>query len=67
MQRPRPRPARPRSGRRQDPAPAKAGVEWRASELYPRVGFILTYMSRPAENVRRFLKTSAEPANNGSM
>ena len=30
-----------------------AKVEWRPGELYPRVGFIVTNMSRPAEPWRR--------------
>ncbi len=39
---------------RQEPAPAKAGVEWHPGELYPRVGFIVTNLSRPAERVVAF-------------
>jgi hypothetical protein len=31
-----------------------AKVEWHQGELYPRVGFIVTNMSRPAENVVAF-------------
>ncbi len=31
-----------------------AKVEWHPGELYPRVGFIVTNLSRPAERVRRF-------------
>ena len=31
-----------------------AKVEWHPSELYPRVGFIVTNMSRPAERVVAF-------------
>ncbi len=31
-----------------------AKVEWRPGELYPRVGFIVTNMARPAENVVAF-------------
>src|SRR6202047_905264 len=31
-----------------------AKVEWHPGELYPRVGFIVTNMSRPAENVGAF-------------
>jgi hypothetical protein len=31
-----------------------ARVEWHAGELYPRVGFIVTNMSRPAERVVAF-------------
>ena len=29
-------------------------VEWHPGELYPRVGFFVTNMSRPAENVVAF-------------
>jgi hypothetical protein len=29
-------------------------VEWHPGELYPRVGFIVTNMSRPSENVVAF-------------
>jgi hypothetical protein len=29
-------------------------VEWHPGELYPRVGFIITNMARPAENVAAF-------------
>jgi hypothetical protein len=29
-------------------------VEWHPGELYPRVGFIVTNMSRPAERVVAF-------------
>ena len=32
-----------------------AKVEWHPGELYPRVGFIVTNMSRPAERVFAFL------------
>jgi len=32
-----------------------AKVEWRPGELYPRVGFIVTNMARPVENVVAFL------------
>ena len=38
----------------QEPALAKAGVEWHPSELYPRVGFIVTNLARPAERVVAF-------------
>jgi Transposase DDE domain group 1 len=31
-----------------------AKVEWHPEELYPRVGFIVTNMSRPAERVVAF-------------
>ena len=31
-----------------------AKVEWHPGELYPRVGFIVTNMSRPAERVVAF-------------
>jgi hypothetical protein len=31
-----------------------AKVEWHQGELYPRVGFIVTNMKRPAERVSRF-------------
>jgi Transposase DDE domain group 1 len=31
-----------------------AKVEWHPGELYPRVGFIVTNMARPAENVVSF-------------
>jgi len=31
-----------------------AKVEWHPAELYPRVGFIVTNMARPAENVVAF-------------
>jgi hypothetical protein len=33
-----------------------AKVEWHPEELYPRVGFIVTNMSRPAERVVAFYK-----------
>ena len=42
-----------------------AKVEWNPGELYPRVGFIVTNMSRPAESVVAFY-TSAARVNNGS-
>ena len=29
-------------------------MEWHPGELYPRVGFIVTYLSRPAERVVAF-------------
>jgi hypothetical protein len=31
-----------------------AKSEWHPGELYPRVGFIVTYMSRPAKRVVAF-------------
>ena len=39
-----------------------AKVEWHPGELYPRVGFIVTNMTRPAEKSRRLSTTSAAPA-----
>jgi hypothetical protein len=43
------------SGRKLDEAaPRGAKVEWHPGELYPRVGFIVTNMSRPAERVVAF-------------
>ena len=33
---------------------AVAKVEWRPGELYPRVGFIVTNLARPAERVVAF-------------
>ncbi len=39
---------------RQEPAPAKAGFEWHPGELYPRFGFIVTNLSRPATRVLAF-------------
>jgi hypothetical protein len=33
-----------------------AKVEWHAGELYPRVGFIVTNLSRPAERIVRIVK-----------
>jgi hypothetical protein len=41
-----------------------AKVELHPNELYPRVGFIVTNLSRPAEPSSRSI-TSAAPANNG--
>jgi hypothetical protein len=38
----------------QEPALAKAGVEWHPGELYPRVGFIVTNLARPAQRVVAF-------------
>jgi hypothetical protein len=35
-----------------------AKVEWHPGELYPRVGFIVTNLSRPAESVVRFYKSA---------
>src|SRR5262245_36014813 len=44
-----------------------AKVEWHPGELYPRVGFIVTNMSRPAERVVAFYNiTSAGRASSGS-
>jgi hypothetical protein len=40
--------AAPRRG--QEPALAKAGVEWHPGELYPRVGFIVTNLARLGSN-----------------
>ena len=40
-----------RAGRWSRPRRVVAKVEWQVGELYPRVGFIVTNMSRPAENV----------------
>lgn len=31
-----------------------AKVEWHPGELYPRVGFIVTYLARPANRVIAF-------------
>ena len=31
-----------------------AKVEWHQGELYPRVGFIVTNLKRPAERVSKF-------------
>ena len=42
-----------------------AKVEWHPGELVPRVGFIVTNMSRPAERVVAFYNGAAR-ANNGS-
>jgi hypothetical protein len=45
------------SGHRREPAPGKATrrrVECHPGKLYPRVGFIVTSMSRPAEKVVAF-------------
>jgi hypothetical protein len=36
------------------PRRAVAKVEWHAGELYPRVGFIITNLARPAERVVAF-------------
>jgi len=47
------------------PRRVTAKVEWHPGELYPRVGFIVTNMSRPAERVL-LSTTSAEHASNGS-
>jgi hypothetical protein len=56
---------RSRVGSSPKACPAKAGVEWHVGELYPRVGFIVTNMSRPPRT-SSLSTTSAEPANNGS-
>jgi hypothetical protein len=32
-----------------------AKVEWHPGELYPRIGFIVTNLSRPAERVVAFI------------
>jgi hypothetical protein len=37
-----------------------AKVEWHPGELYPRVGFIVTNMTRPAERVVAFYNQRAE-------
>ena len=42
----------PKAGIR--PAAVAAKVEWHPSELFPRVGFIVTNLSRPAERVTLF-------------
>ena len=39
---------------REKPRRVVAEVEWRPGELYPCVGFIVTNMARPAENVVAF-------------
>jgi len=44
--------AAPRRG--QEPALAKTRVEWHPGELYPRLGFIVTNLARPAERVVAF-------------
>ena len=46
MARPRPHPAFPSA-----PPRVAANVEWPWGDLYPRVGFIATNLSRPAERV----------------
>jgi Transposase DDE domain group 1 len=38
-----------------------AKVEWRPGELYPRVGFIVTSMTRPAERVVMFYNQRGAP------
>ena len=35
-------------------APCRRWVEWHQGELYPRVGFLVTDLKRPAERVVRF-------------
>jgi Transposase DDE domain group 1 len=47
-----------RAGSWTKPRRVVAKVEWHPGELYPRVGFIVTNMSRPAENVGRQLVRS---------
>ena len=42
-----------------------AKVEWHPGELYPRVGFIVTNMARPAQNVVAFYNKRG-PASSGS-
>ena len=42
------------AGSRTKPRRVIAKVEWHSGELYPRVGFIVTNMSRPAESVVAF-------------
>ena len=44
-----------------------AKVEWHPGELYPRVGFIVTNMSRPAERVVAFYnkRGTCEPTDQG--
>jgi len=46
-----------------------AKVEWHPEELYPRVGFIVTNMSRPAERmvaIRRSMVVRSRPTNRRS-
>ena len=43
-----------RAGSWTKPRRVVAKVEWHPGELYPRVGFIVTNMARPAENVIAF-------------
>ena len=43
-----------------------AKVAWHPGELYPRVGFIVTNLSRPADRVVAFYNTRAGRGNNGS-
>ena len=58
--------ARARDGRSwKKPRRVVAKVEWHPGELYPRVGFIVTNLSRPAERVVAST-TSAGRASNGS-
>jgi hypothetical protein len=42
------------AGSRTKPRRVVAKVEWHLGELYPRVGFIITNMARPPENVIAF-------------
>ena len=37
-----------------------AKVEWHPGELYPRVGFIVTNLSRPAERVVAFYQAELD-------
>ena len=48
---------------RRNPEPRRviAKVEWHPGELYPRVAFIVTNMSRPAENVVAFYYATSFP------
>jgi hypothetical protein len=39
---------------RKNPRRVVAKVEWHPGELYPRVGFIVTNLARPAERVVAF-------------
>jgi hypothetical protein len=38
-----------------------AKVEWHLGELYPRLGFIVTNLKRPAYNLGNFMRTLALP------
>jgi hypothetical protein len=35
-------------------APCRGQIEWHPGELYPRVGFIVTNLARPAERAVAF-------------